>query len=110
MAGHTPNFFIVGAAKSGTTSVARYLAEHPQVFMSPIKEPSYFARDIIPDLQPPNWRGGCVLEWEAYLKLFRNVAGESAIGDASTGLSDFSKGAVRHPIGCAPCPHHHGAA
>jgi len=102
MAGHTPNFFIVGAAKSGTTSVARYLAEHPQVFMSPIKEPSYFARDIIPDLQPPNWarnqrgldrylngpmtsrRGGCVLEWEAYLKLFRNVAGESAIGDAST--------------------------
>jgi hypothetical protein len=84
MAGHTPNFFIVGAAKSGTTSVARYLAEHPQVFMSPIKEPSYFARDIIPDLQPPNWRGGCVLEWGAYLKLFRNVAGESAIGDAST--------------------------
>ena len=69
MAGHTPNFFIVGAAKSGTSSVARYLAEHPQVFMSPIKEPSYFARDIITDLQPPNWRGGCVLEWEAYLKL-----------------------------------------
>ena len=102
MAGHTPNFFIVGAAKSGTTSVARYLAEHPQVFMSPIKEPSYFARDIIPDLHPPNWarnqrgldrylngpmanrRGGCVLDWEGYLKLFRNVAGESAIGDAST--------------------------
>jgi len=102
MATHTPNFFIVGAAKAGTTSFARYLAEHPQVYMSPIKEPSYFARDIIPSLRPPNWkrnqkgldrylngpmssrRGGCVLDWESYLKLFRNVATESAIGEAST--------------------------
>jgi len=102
MATRTPNFFIVGAAKSGTTSVARYLAEHPQVYMSPIKEPSYFARDIIRTMQPPGWarnqkgldgylngpmsgrRGGCVLEWEAYLRLFRNVAGETAIGEAST--------------------------
>lgn len=99
---HTPNFFIVGAAKSGTTAVARYLAEHPQVYMSPIKEPSYFARDIIGTLQPSGWarnqrgldrylkgrmsgrRGGCVLEWEAYLRLFRNVVGETAIGEAST--------------------------
>ena len=81
MATRTPNFFIAGAAKSGTTSLARYLEEHPQVYMSPIKEPSYFARDIIPTLQPSNWnrnqrglqkylngsmrhrRGGCVLDW-----------------------------------------------
>jgi hypothetical protein len=40
MATRPPNFFIVGAAKSGTTSVARYLEEHPQVYMSPIKEPA----------------------------------------------------------------------
>jgi hypothetical protein len=97
-----PNFFIVGAARSGTTAVARYLAEHPQVYMSPIKEPSYFARGIIPELQPLNWernqrgldryldgpmferRGGCVLDWEGYLRLFRNAAGERALGEAST--------------------------
>ena len=102
MTTHTPNFFIVGAAKSGTTSVARYLGEHPQVYMSPIKEPSYFARDIVESLHPPGWarnqrgldrylnsptlgrRGGCVLEWEAYLKLFRNVGDKIAIGEAST--------------------------
>jgi len=102
MTTRTPNFFIAGAAKSGTTSMARYLEEHPQVYMSPIKEPSYFARDIIPSLQPANWgrnqkglkrylngpmldrRGGCVLDWESYLKLFGHVNRETAIGEAST--------------------------
>lgn len=38
-----PNFFIIGAAKSGTSSLYRYLAQHPQIFTSPKKEPSYFA-------------------------------------------------------------------
>ena len=102
MTAKVPNFFIAGAAKSGTTAVARYLEKHPQVYMSPIKEPSYFARDIIPGLQPSNWqrnqrglekylngsmeerRGGCVLEWDSYLKLFRNATKEIAIGEAST--------------------------
>ena len=102
MIAHVPNFFIVGAARSGTTSLARYLEEHPQVYMSPIKEPSYFANDIIAGLKLPNWsrnqrgleeylngpmqdrRGGCVLHWESYLKLFRNVTNEIAIGEAST--------------------------
>jgi len=102
MSTSVPNFFIAGAAKSGTTAVARYLEEHPQVYMSPIKEPSYFARDIIPVLQPSNWdrnqrgldkylngpmqerRGGCVLDWDSYLKLFRKATDEIAIGEAST--------------------------
>lgn len=38
-----PNFLIIGAAKSGTTSLASYLAQHPEVFFSPWKEPNYFA-------------------------------------------------------------------
>jgi len=37
-----PNFFIIGAPKCGTTSLASWLAEHPEVYMSPIKEPDYF--------------------------------------------------------------------
>jgi len=40
-----PNFFIVGAPKCGTTSVAAWLAEHPQVFFCPIKEPHFFNFD-----------------------------------------------------------------
>lgn len=38
-----PNFLIVGAAKAGTTSLYKYLDQHPQVYMSPRKEPRYFA-------------------------------------------------------------------
>jgi len=38
-----PNFLVIGAYKSGTTSLHRYLAQHPQVFVPRVKEPSYFA-------------------------------------------------------------------
>ena len=38
-----PDFLIIGAAKSGTTSLYRYLGQHPDVFVSPVKEPNFFA-------------------------------------------------------------------
>lgn len=38
-----PNLFIIGAAKSGTTSLHYYLDQHPEVHMSREKEPAYFA-------------------------------------------------------------------
>ncbi|MDQ1697372.1 MAG: hypothetical protein QOJ03_2725, partial [Frankiaceae bacterium] len=37
-----PNFLILGAARCGTTSLHYYLAEHPDVCMSTIKEPNFF--------------------------------------------------------------------
>jgi hypothetical protein len=40
------NFFIIGAAKSGTTSLYKYLDQHPDIYFSPIKEPNYFSEDI----------------------------------------------------------------
>lgn len=45
------NFFIVGAAKAGTTSLSKYLNQHPDIFMSPIKEPKYFS---VPDNRYPH--------------------------------------------------------
>jgi hypothetical protein len=39
-----PNFFVVGVPKAGTTSLYHYLSQHPQIYMSPIKEPTYFAQ------------------------------------------------------------------
>lgn len=42
MIGRLPNFIIVGAAKSGTTSLAHYLRPHPQVFMAAAKEVHFF--------------------------------------------------------------------
>ena len=38
-----PTFFIVGAAKAGTTALYSYLDLHPEVHMSPRKEPDFFA-------------------------------------------------------------------
>lgn len=42
-----PNLFIVGAAKAGTTSLHAILDQHPNVFMSPVKEPNFFSKDIL---------------------------------------------------------------
>ncbi|WP_273453544.1 sulfotransferase family protein [Nevskia ramosa] len=41
----TPNTFILGAPKSGTTAMAQYLRDRPDVFFSDPKEPAYFASD-----------------------------------------------------------------
>lgn len=72
-----PNFFIVGAPKCGTTSVAAWLTDHPSIYMSDPKEPDYFNDDI----NTPGKIGR-----DAYLRLFR-LASETykAVGEASTG-------------------------
>ena len=43
-----PNFFVIGAGKSGTTSLYYYLKQHPQIFMSPVKEPKFFTAAVRP--------------------------------------------------------------
>jgi len=84
MASAIPNFFIIGAPKCGTTSLAAWLSEHPGIYMSPIKEPFYFSTDI-------NHRS--VRDWQAYLGLFSKVQSEIAIGEGSTSYL-FSRVAV----------------
>jgi hypothetical protein len=41
-----PDLFIVGAPKCGTTALYEYLRLHPNIFLSPLKEPHYFATDL----------------------------------------------------------------
>jgi hypothetical protein len=38
-----PNFLVIGAEKSGTTALDDYLGQHPEIYMSPTKEPRFFA-------------------------------------------------------------------
>lgn len=45
-----PNLFIVGAQKCGTTALAADLEADPAVFLTAIKEPNFFARDVRPEL------------------------------------------------------------
>ena len=56
-----PNLFVVGVAKGGTTSLWRYLDEHPAIYMSRVKEPNFFLAPGAPV---------AVRTEEAYLELF----------------------------------------
>jgi hypothetical protein len=98
-----PNFFVVGAAKAGTTSLYQYLGHHPQIYVSPIKEPHYFATDLDMNNFGPDYRldfppdtheyiwgemsqpvhSAHVTKFEDYQGLFRKVRNEKAIGEAS---------------------------
>ncbi|HEX7023100.1 MAG TPA: sulfotransferase [Trueperaceae bacterium] len=77
-----PNFFIVGAAKAGTTSLYRYLGQHPDVYMSPRKEPHFFSA-VNPD-PSQRWFVPTVSDEAAYLELFAGAGGQRAVGEAST--------------------------
>jgi hypothetical protein len=72
-----PNFLIVGAAKSGTTSLYEYLRQHPDVFMPRWKELSFFIGDHYGPLHK-------VKKSEYYERVFDKVQNESAVGEAST--------------------------
>jgi len=82
-----PNFIVIGAARSGTTSLHHYLGQHPQVFMCPVKEPNYFAFDgELGELRGPgigHLIDHSVVDREDYLALFRAVRDEKAIGEIS---------------------------
>ncbi|QQE79205.1 sulfotransferase [Alicyclobacillus sp. SO9] len=43
-----PDFFIVGAAKAGTSALDYFLSLHPDIYMSRLKESHYFARTEMP--------------------------------------------------------------
>lgn len=74
-----PNFFIVGAAKAGTTSMYEYLEQHPDVYMATLKEPHWFSR-VAPN---PSRRVRPVTSEEEYARLFDGWRGERAVGEAS---------------------------
>ena len=81
-----PNFIIIGAARAGTTSLYAYLSQHPQIFMSPIKETRFFAYEG-PDtktfLGRPNPNIFPITTLEEYRALFEPAKSELAIGEAS---------------------------
>ena len=72
-----PDFFLVGAAKAGTTSLFYYLIQHPLIFIPPVKEPHYFSE--FPQPRAPTFR-----TVEDYLRLFRGCDEKVKAGDAST--------------------------
>jgi hypothetical protein len=88
-----PNFFIIGAARCGTTSLFSYLRQHPQVFMPEHKEPFTMAfknGNFINDdpksfpYQKTYRELLGISDYDKYLELFQKATHEKAIGEAST--------------------------
>jgi hypothetical protein len=60
-----PNFVVIGAAKSGTTALHRYLKQHPEIFMSQQKELRFFPfEDQLPVFHGP----GDIADMEIVIK------------------------------------------
>ncbi len=76
------DFFIVGAPKSGTTSLYKYLSEHPQISMSSIKEPNYFSNKSLKN-QTLYYDQNIIEDLERYHQLFSNDSIEKKKGEAS---------------------------
>lgn len=66
-----PNFIIIGAAKSATTTLTTILPRHPQIFISKPKEPKFFGR---------RYEKG----WDWYARLFRKAKQRPLRGEGST--------------------------
>jgi hypothetical protein len=99
-----PGFFIVGAAKAGTTSLYEYLRQHPEIYFSPVKEPNYFSSDIDVRNFSVTYKRNTFLDVDRYFakepleplqqtyvrkeehyrKLFEPVTREKIAGEAST--------------------------
>lgn len=71
-----PNLFIVGSWKAGTSSLYHYLNAHPDIFMSPVKEPHYFVKHS-------RFRPRLFTRETSYLGLFRGGERARYRGEAS---------------------------
>ena len=77
-----PNFLIVGVQKAGTTSIYNYLQEHPQIYMSSVKETNFLEQDW-ENLPPEQQNKNGIVTLEKYREVFAGVQDEIAIGEAS---------------------------
>lgn len=93
-----PTFIIAGTAKAATTSLYAYLDEHPEIYMSPVKETRFFAFE---PSNPDHIQAGRdrfpIRTLSEYGALFDDVAGQFAIGEASPQyiFSDHARRGIR---------------
>lgn len=74
--------FIVGAPKSGTTSLYHYLKEHPEICMSKEKELDYFSHNCVDEIKK-YYKSNPITNYDDYLSQFESVSGEKVFGEGS---------------------------
>jgi hypothetical protein len=94
-----PNFIVIGAAKAGTTALYWYLSEHPDIYMSPMKETNYFAYGVDDRGKllygNPELHRFPVQSRATYEGLFAAAGHGSAIGEASPIYLECPQAATR---------------
>ncbi|HEY2181633.1 MAG TPA: sulfotransferase [Solirubrobacteraceae bacterium] len=78
----TPDFFIIGHQKCGTTALYMMLSQHPEIFMPDIKEPWYFGRELRSRFAKPSNRSR-PNTLDDYLELFADAEPGQIAGEAS---------------------------
>jgi Sulfotransferase family len=99
VASSEPNFFVLGAARSGTTALAEMLRQHPDAFVTRPKEPHFlaFANRAVAFTGPGDdvtINRVAVTDIEAYRALYDGAAGKAARGDASVSSLYYADDAV----------------
>lgn len=84
------DFFVVGAARSGTTSIYRYLSLHPQIYLPNVKECNFFSRVESMDFEAyepleagKQYHMKIIKSEDAYISLFKNAPSEVLKGEVS---------------------------
>ncbi len=77
----SPDFFIVGQPKSGTTALYEMLKRHPQIYMPDRKEPRFFAAEML-HRDPPR-PGGTPATLDEYLSWFDAARPDQRVAEAS---------------------------
>ena len=95
-----PQFLIIGAARSGTTALYQYLAEHPGLFLTEPKEPHHFAlAGTTPAFTGPGDRQTinrlAVPDRDAYLHLYRGARPDQVRGEASVSTMYYPEAVTR---------------
>ncbi len=82
-----PNFLVIGVAKAGTTALYEVLKQHPQIYMSPVKEPGYFTFVDSPLMLcgpgAAKYRALAIADLALYQRLFDGANNQLAVGEAS---------------------------
>ena len=87
-----PNLLIVGAAKSGTTSLHNYLKQHPDIYMSNHKEPHFLINNEIGVNRIPKG----INNLQDYSNLFSNGASQKYRGESSAMYLQFPEIAIKN--------------
>lgn len=88
-----PNFFFIGGMRCGSTSLNLMLEQHPEIYMSQVKEPHYYLAEAFRNMDEPSpedrdfletfEKGGKYRTDETYQSLFQDVGGAKIVGESS---------------------------